>query len=74
MKLLKVTCIVLVLFVFSCKDNTPQPNPAFASLDLKRGEILLCGTPQFGHVSFAIDCNSNRRELVEAKTYIKRAI
>ena len=56
MKLLKVSCIVFVLIVFSCKDKTPEPNPVLASLDLKRGDILLCGTPQFGDVSFAIDC------------------
>jgi tetratricopeptide (TPR) repeat protein len=62
MKLLKVSCIALVLLIFSCKDNTPQPNPAFSSLDLKRGEILLCGTPQFGEVSFALDCQYDVRQ------------
>jgi tetratricopeptide (TPR) repeat protein len=50
------------LLIFSCKDNTPQPNPAFSSLDLKRGEILLCGTPQFGEVSFALDCQYDVRQ------------
>ncbi|MFT4612151.1 MAG: tetratricopeptide (TPR) repeat protein [Glaciecola sp.] len=62
MKLLKVSCIIFVLIIFSCKDKTPEPNPVLASLDLKRGDILLCGTPQFGDVSFAIDCKYDVRE------------
>lgn len=62
MKLFKVTCILLVLLLFACKDKAPNPNPALASLDLKRGDILLCGNPQFGDVSFALDCQYDVRE------------
>ena len=63
MKLLKAPCIaILLLLVFACKDKTPEPNPALASLDLKRGDILLCGNPQFGDVSFALDCQYDVRE------------
>ncbi|WP_323787946.1 hypothetical protein [Psychroserpens sp.] len=62
MKLLKVSSLVLVLLIFSCKDKTPKPNPALASIDLKRGDILLCGTPEFGDVSFALECEYNVRE------------
>ena len=62
MKLFKVPCIVLVLLVFSCQDKTPKPNPALATIDLLRGEILLCGNPEFGDVSFALDCKYDVRE------------
>ena len=47
---------------FSCKEKTQKPNPALASIDLKRGELLLCSTEPFGDVSFSIDCNYEVRE------------
>ena len=51
-----------ILLVFGCKDKTPKPNPALASIDLLRGDILLCGNPEFGDVSFALECNYDIRE------------
>ena len=62
MKLIKVTYIALVLLIFACNEKTPKPNPALASIDLLRGDILLCGNPQFGDVSFALDCQYDVRE------------
>jgi tetratricopeptide (TPR) repeat protein len=47
---------------FGCKEKAPTPNPALASLDLLRGDILLCGNPEFGNVSFALECNYEIRE------------
>lgn len=58
--LLWVTCMFLI--VFSCKNRTVKPNPALASIDLKRGELLLCSTEQFGDVSFSLDCNYDVRK------------
>ena len=62
MKSLKVSCILLIFLIFSCKDKTPKPNPALATIDLLRGDILLCGNPEFGDVSFALDCKYDVRE------------
>ena len=60
--LLKSLSLVFILCILSCKDKTPEPNPALASIDLKRGELLLCSTEQFGDVSFSLDCNYEVRE------------
>ena len=64
MKILKITlyCLLTIFVVSSCKDKTPKPNPALASIDLKRGELLLCSTEQFGEVNFSLDCNYEVRE------------
>lgn len=60
-KSLFVLGIILFISISACK-NKPEPNPALASIDLLRGEILLCGNPQFGDVSFALECNYDSRE------------
>lgn len=60
-KVLFVLVIILFFSISSCKNN-PKPNPALASIDLLRGDILLCGNPQFGDVSFALECNYDTRE------------
>jgi tetratricopeptide (TPR) repeat protein len=63
MKIIKMSlyCLLTIFMVSSCKNNTPKPNPALASIDLQRGELLLCSTEPFGDVSFAIDCNYDVR-------------
>ena len=35
---------------------------SFTELDLKRGDLLLCGDPNFGDVSFALSCRYDLRE------------
>lgn len=59
-----------VLFIFgfvffyslsSCKKES-NPNPALASIDLLRGDILLCGDGQFGDVIFFESCGYQTRE------------
>ncbi|MDB2322083.1 hypothetical protein N9V34_04095, partial [Flavobacteriaceae bacterium] len=35
---------------------------SFDELDLKRGDLLLCGDPNFGDVSFALSCRYDLRE------------
>ncbi len=55
--------IVLVLFCMaSCKNSTPKATPTLASLDLLRGELILCSGDQFGDVSFALSCSFETRE------------
>ncbi len=61
-KVLIFTITMLLFSLFACKNNQPRPNPALASIDLLRGDILLCGNPQFGDVSFSLECNYDSRE------------
>ncbi len=63
MKFLKIYFFAIILLLISgCKNKTPQPNPALASIDLNRGEIVLCGGDVFGEVSFSLTCNYEIRE------------
>ncbi|SEL86903.1 Tetratricopeptide repeat-containing protein [Aquimarina amphilecti] len=50
----------IILCISSCKNK--NPNPILASIDLKRGELLLCSTEQFGDVNFSLSCNYETRE------------
>lgn len=59
---LKLVCLIFIICISSCKDKAPKPNPALASIDLKRGELLLCSSEKFGEVSFSLDCNYEVRE------------
>lgn len=60
-KLLSI--ITLLLFLFSCKnDKTSSTSEIFANLELNRGDLLLCGDPNFGEVSFSLSCRYDLRE------------
>ena len=59
---LKVLCLVFFVLITSCKDKAPKPNPALASIDFLRGELLLCGDGQFGELKFSLSCNYETRE------------
>ncbi|WP_296315579.1 tetratricopeptide repeat protein [Winogradskyella sp. UBA3174] len=61
-KSVKLFCLIFLISIIACKDNLVKPNPALATIDLQRGDILLCGNPQFGAVSFALDCKYDVRE------------
>ena len=52
-----VKCMLLLMlsFIFGCKNKAP--NPSFTSLDFLRGDLLLCGSGQFGEVSFSLSCD-----------------
>jgi hypothetical protein len=57
--------LITILFgcLFSCKEKRNiKPNPALVSIDLKRGELLLCSTESFGEVTFSLSCNYETRE------------
>ncbi len=64
MKILKISfyCLLTICIVSSCKNKTPKPIPDLASLDLLRGELILCSGDQFGNVSFALSCSFETRE------------
>ena len=55
----------LIVFSISCKNNSKaikQDNETFEKLELKRGELLLCGDPNFGEVNFSLSCRYDLRE------------
>lgn len=54
------TFLIFLLFIISCKKKQSVPN--LASLDLLRGELLLCGNSEFGEVSFSESCSYETRE------------
>ena len=63
MKILKTALILLcvLLFINSCKDKESKQELALASIDLLRGELLLCGDGQFGELKFSLSCNYETR-------------
>ena len=60
--------LILLFSIFisfsSCnnKKTSSLESPAFANLELNRGELLLCGDPNFGEVSFSLSCRYDLRE------------
>lgn len=50
---------LLFLCIISCKDK--GSNPDFTSINLIRGDILLCGSGDFGDVSFSFSCSYETR-------------
>lgn len=65
MKRSKRTLIIFVFAassIFACQTKKSRPNPELASIDLLRGEIALCGNPDFGELSFSLSCDVSSRE------------
>jgi hypothetical protein len=52
----------VIFSLAGCKNGRDSTNKALASVNLTRGEVLLCGSGQFGKVNFALDCESEARE------------
>jgi len=57
--------IVLFLLLSGCKNRTTNEIPKLESIDLLRGELLLCSTESFGEVSFSLSCSYETRELFD---------
>ena len=56
--------LIIVLFFLSCnkkKSNSLQPL-LFENIELNRGDLLLCGDPNFGEVNFSLSCKYDLRE------------
>lgn len=51
---------IAILILAGCKNKSP--NPALASIDFLRGDLLLCGNGQFGELKFSLSCNYETRE------------
>ena len=66
MKHLKKTALflmtVLTVCFISCKEKKQKLNPELSSINLKRGELLLCSTESFGEVNFSLSCSYETRE------------
>ena len=54
--------ISLFLLLTACKDSPSKKSTNLASIDLKRGELLLCGDGQFGELKFSLSCNQETRK------------
>ncbi len=64
MRLLRISSVfvaLILLFTVACKKDKPKPFPELASLDLLRGELLLCNAEEFGEVNFSLSCNYEMR-------------
>ena len=57
--------IIFFLFLSGCKNRTTKEIPKLESIDLLRGELLLCSTESFGEVSFSLSCSYETRELFD---------
>ena len=64
MKKLKIVFILVcaILFLNACKNKKSKPSLALASIDLLRGDLLLCGDGEFGELKFSLSCNYETRE------------
>ena len=56
--------LITVLFFLSCnKKNSNSLQPLlFENIELNRGDLLLCGDPNFGEVNFSLSCKYDLRE------------
>ncbi len=55
-------CFLTFFCIVGCKNKTPKQNPALASIELKRGDLVLCYGKQFGEVNFSLSCDYSVRE------------
>lgn len=61
MKIAKAISLFLFILI-SCQDKRSRSAMELSSIDLLRGDIILCGSEQFGEVSFSSFCNTDTRE------------
>ncbi len=53
--------VVLIFCMLSgCREKSPDPE--LLSIDLLRGDLRLCGNPEFGKVEFSLSCDFQTRE------------
>ena len=57
--------LFLLLCNTGCKNKTSKPIPSLASIDLLRGDLVLCGGTQFGEVSFSFYCQYETRDMFD---------
>ena len=58
-----LVCLMIMTFLqVGCQTKKTEQGPELASIDLLRGEIALCGNPEFGKLSFSLSCAPASRE------------
>ncbi len=62
-KLIMMVAIIFATITIGCKNNKPALD--LSSIDLLRGELVLCSGDQFGDVSFSLSCNYDMREIFD---------
>ena len=66
MKLFKSFFLLLAIpsffFISGCQNERPNPNPELLTLDLLRGDIIMCSGSSFGKVSFSLGCKYSVRD------------
>ena len=61
-KLILLLSIFMCLFSCNNTKSTSLQSLTFANIELKRGNLLLCGNPNFGEVNSALLCRYDLRE------------
>lgn len=56
-----IIAITVLLIISSCQNEKYNRNSKLDDLDLLRGDIALCGDPEFGEISFGISCKNSSR-------------
>lgn len=56
-----INVFLILSLVSGCQNKTAKIYPELASLNLLRGELILCSGDQFGNVSFSLSCNFETR-------------
>ncbi len=64
MNKIKKAFLILVVIAYSsgCQSKKYHPSQALQSINLLRGDIALCGNPDFGALSFSLSCDLSSRE------------
>ncbi len=64
MKHSKIVAILIFLFIgnTACKDKKTIPDPELMTIDLLRGDMLLCGSGNFGNVRFSSSCKEGTQK------------
>lgn len=62
LKLCFTPCLLFFLIISSCQNKKLKTELDLTSIDLRRGEITLCGNEQFGEVNFALSCSLETRK------------
>lgn len=60
--IIKSVYFASLILITACKEKIPKQNPALASIDLKRGDLVLCYGEQFGDVNFSLSCDYSVRD------------
>jgi hypothetical protein len=56
-----VLCLLALFCTLGCQKKKSAP-PELLDIDLLRGDLILCGSDQFGEVSFSLSCSYETRE------------